>query len=456
MFLTFRIFIFFFLLPLFFKSQSVQWCDSISYGGLNTIAGIEKDSLGNVYVGGSFEPTYHGEGTSGTFMSKYDASGNLLWSDTSMITETYGAAVSDMAVDKNGNSYLAGITWANIKFGSFLFQPIGHQDFFLVKYDPSGNVIWVKRVTGAGGVSSLAINGQGFIYLAGQCHNSITDSFNIPGPGFIAKYNTAGTCVAAVSYPYYFKQIISTTGSDLFVHDCDTNYYSNQNLEKIDADLNTIWSLKFYGISKLKADGTGNCYCMNDGGAIKVNALGVPQWTFTANPDDSLAYFGMGCDANTVYLTGYIGRYSANASHTLFVDHIDSAGVLKTRKKYYQNLVGTNLLIDGTDLYITGNTLSYGNQAFILKEGTIIPFVQDLTENLFYSVFPNPTSGIFNISCNGNDKFNVRIFNVFGQLIHNEQAVSKTSIDLNSRSKGIYYLEVVQNGKKATKKLLMD
>src|SRR5690349_20930365 len=60
-----------------------------------------------------------------------------------------------ICTDKTGNVYIAGyFESASIVFGSNTLinaGSIGTKDIFIVKYDPSGNVLWAKR---EGGVNS--------------------------------------------------------------------------------------------------------------------------------------------------------------------------------------------------------------------------------------------------------------------------------------------------------------
>ena len=71
-----------------------------------------------------------------------------------------------------------------------------------------------------------------------------------------------------------------------------------------------------------------------------------------------------------------------------------------------------------------------------------------------FSIYPNPTSEILNISLNNNlilEKVN--IYNTLGQFIKSEK--SKT-IDVKSLAKGNYFVEVITNQGKATKTIIVE
>lgn len=115
--------------------------------------------------------------------------------------------VADVAGDPAGNIYLAGTFTGGPDFdpgaGITVLNSLGGADVFLGKYSPAGALIWISRIggTGAEGVTSLARDTQGNLYVGGGFEGA-TD-FD-PGPGFqilnsvggedgyIAKYSPSG------------------------------------------------------------------------------------------------------------------------------------------------------------------------------------------------------------------------------------------------------------------------
>src|SRR5436190_20577711 len=66
-----------------------------------------------------------------------------------------GGANDDMgisiAIDNSGNSYVTGYFGSpSITFGSTTLTNAGNYDIFIVKYSPTGNVLWAKSVGGSG------------------------------------------------------------------------------------------------------------------------------------------------------------------------------------------------------------------------------------------------------------------------------------------------------------------
>lgn len=131
---------------------------------------ITIDPLDNIYVSGDFWSDsivfdsfilYKSSAmpfSSDMFLVKYDTSGNVLWAkNTSGADNAWGISVCTGTL---GDVYLAGyFIGDSIIFGSLMLSNVGEQDIFLVKYDGSGNVLWVK---GAGGLNDDGAFGVAF------------------------------------------------------------------------------------------------------------------------------------------------------------------------------------------------------------------------------------------------------------------------------------------------------
>lgn len=95
---------------------------------------IALDSEGNVIVTGWAASTANGD----ALTIKYGPDGTTIWEKRYHGTGT-GAEPKYLGVDSLDNIYIAG-TRSNYDF----VNDIGRNDFFAVKYDPSGNEIWVQ------------------------------------------------------------------------------------------------------------------------------------------------------------------------------------------------------------------------------------------------------------------------------------------------------------------------
>lgn len=110
------------------------------------------------------------------------------------------------------------------------------------------------------------------------------------------------------------------------------------------------------------------------------------------------------------------------------------------------------------DGYFEIDDMTPSNQDFSYNQGAIldlVPATDDVKENtsLELLVYPNPTTGIFTIDCKNTslDGCDFRIYDMFGKLlISNNLSKESNSIDLSSQPSGIYFLQLIENGRITT------
>ena len=175
---------------------------------------VKTDAQGNVYVcgrvcyGANFNgdtmTTYQGYFT--LFMAKLNCEGNLVWVRTAGSTgNTADGEAYGLALDDYGNIYLTGFISANqfspTQFFDTLITEETH-DFFLAKFDTSGNYKWAKiagpgpGVTGTGGFK-IQITDDDMINVYGTGGGGSSGVF-FPGYNislswcFSARFDTSG------------------------------------------------------------------------------------------------------------------------------------------------------------------------------------------------------------------------------------------------------------------------
>ncbi len=137
------------------KAQVPSWtwaknAQGISYDGAASIA---TDSDGNVYVTGyfygasitfgSYTLNNNNPNKSDFFLVKYDPSGAVLWARSAGDTDEDGGY--SVTVDASDNVYVTGYFFSGfIAFDSFTLFNLGSYDMFIVKYDSLGSVLWAQ------------------------------------------------------------------------------------------------------------------------------------------------------------------------------------------------------------------------------------------------------------------------------------------------------------------------
>ena len=151
---------------------------------------VSVDAAGSAYIAGRTEGDLGGPnaGETDPYLAKYDASGALLWTRQPGTTSWDDA--EGVAVDGDGNVYVAGHT------GGSLGGPlVGADDAFLLKYDPSGTVVWTRQLgtTMSDIARDVAVDASGGVYIAGHTHGDLGGANAGGWDVFLAKYDPSGT-----------------------------------------------------------------------------------------------------------------------------------------------------------------------------------------------------------------------------------------------------------------------
>lgn len=175
------------------SSGNLIWTKNPVESGIGFGTGIATDGNGNAYVSGSLEDStliifdtdtiFNNTRTNIFFIVKYDVSGNEIWVKS---PETIGIGIDSLSLSKdlcaniitdaNGNSFIVGSYSSNlIVFGSDTLTNCGMFDFFIVKYDSSGNEIWAKNSGGLSldQVDGISLDGNENIYVTGWFIDSV-------------------------------------------------------------------------------------------------------------------------------------------------------------------------------------------------------------------------------------------------------------------------------------------
>ncbi len=165
-------------------SGNRQWVRTLGTSDDDRARSVVLDGSGNILVGGGTKGALGDD--AGTdedwFLAKYDPSGNRQWLEQS--GERYPDIAYSLATDGSGNLYVAGEKSTNA---------------FVAKFDLSGSAQWTSQlerndITGDGLAHGIAADGSGNIYVTGQ-----SDADSIAGESgsgrddaFLAKFNASG------------------------------------------------------------------------------------------------------------------------------------------------------------------------------------------------------------------------------------------------------------------------
>lgn len=221
---------------------------------------IVLDRAGNFAITGSFNGSYEyfdGQqvksyntgfvmGTS--FTAKFDTSGSFKWVNVISASGNAGIAASKLlysriAVDSKGNIVKAGV-YGNcdlIIYGGVSVKEIGGDDIYIVKYDSTGQLSWIKRAGGGSwdGVADVAVDYNDDIYITGLFNTTggaiiggDTLQYNAREDAYVAKYDANGNG----SWGRTIKGASNDRGTDIETVDEDIIISGYFNSSTIDVD----------------------------------------------------------------------------------------------------------------------------------------------------------------------------------------------------------------------------
>jgi hypothetical protein len=242
---------------------------------------VATDSSGNIFVTGSTRGSLSGSnlGSDDIFLTKYDGAGNEIW------TKQFGTSDTDqgnsVATDSSGNIFVIGTTSGSLSGSNF-----GYSDIFLTKYDSSGNEIWTKQFGTSSNDegNSVATDSSGNIFVIGTTSGSLSGSNLGSADIFLTKYDGAGneiwTKQFGTSDTDQGNSVATDSSGNVFVAGRTYGSLSGSNLGSADIFLtkhdgagNEIW-IKQFGTSSDDYQAVGGA------SAISGNSIFLTGFTY--------------------------------------------------------------------------------------------------------------------------------------------------------------------------------
>jgi hypothetical protein len=179
-------------------SGTFQWVSAPSGANNDYGYSVVADANNDVYLAGSIGPTsvvpfgpttISATGKVKAFLTKYGATGNVIWAKAVGGT-TSSVSLNGVGLDDSGKVYVAGrfFDGSSLAFGSSTLNNVSsaplYSDVFVGKFDAAGNEVWGKS---AGGpyldeIYGMAVDSAGIVYTTGW-YNSLPltlDAINLP------------------------------------------------------------------------------------------------------------------------------------------------------------------------------------------------------------------------------------------------------------------------------------
>lgn len=379
-------------------------------GGSNDDFGsaVYMDNNNNVYCVGNCvgDMNFYGDSMitvvndRNIFCAKYSCDGNLQWVHT--IGSESAIQVHDMVVDGSGNMYMSGSYRHTANFGIYQFTSLGDADGFVLKMEPSGNIVWAKTFgsdipysdeSGA----AISLDASGNCYVAGVF---------------------AGNCI------FESGQISATNAKNVF-------------LAAFDNDGNYLWGNAIKGSADSKFSPITLSMRVEDNilltgiftGVITAGSIELQPYVNLDSSDAFIASFNTLGEVNWAIHVGGSGNDGAfgiagNGSSFAF-----AVGNFRNMAQFGPNTIISNGL---SDMWV-----AKFQKNVVTQSGLNVDFSNGIQP------YPNPFSDQFsvNIPAQTTDIF---AYNKFGQAVYHRQILPgerEVSIDFSVPASGIYTLQ---------------
>ncbi|MCB0724577.1 MAG: T9SS type A sorting domain-containing protein [Ignavibacteriae bacterium] len=398
----------------FDSTGTVIWNSKYVTGSSEEGLAIYVDLNGNVYV--------TGEGNHTTLTIKFDSNGQLLWHEYYFTASMYS---EDIIVDSSGNSYILGYN-------------VDADSMAIVKYDPNGNLLWVRQSPSAnpGETANLHFDKNGNIIVCGY-GVFLT----------VIKYSQNGERIWNYNHfpvPFYatmpFSSILDEN-DNVFV----TGSISSPNgiivTLKLDSSGQLIWD-NYYSTSS-SDNGLGSDICLDDSGNVYITGFSTEQNLGFIFDED---YITIKYSPQGDILWKKLFNGASNTLDRAWGIQVDSTGVYVTGEAVISGLT--------TDIVTIKYSLITGIQTLYNE----LPGNFSLSQN-----YPNPFNPSTNINFEIARTSNVKlvVYDALGRevsVLANETmkpGIYSANFDAEELNSGVYFYSLITDGFKETKKMIL-
>ncbi|MEO0091809.1 MAG: SBBP repeat-containing protein [candidate division WOR-3 bacterium] len=391
------------------SSGTIQWIQRYNGFGNGADCGnaIAVDNFNNVYVVGYSDSSNNRD----YLIIKYNPSGNQEWVRKYNGTANSTDVAKAIALDDSGYIYVTGRS-----------EGIGTTaDYVTIKYHPTGQVQWIQRYNGTGNnwdePYAIAVDALSNVYVTGESMGSGTDSDILT-----IKYNSSGNQIWVQRYDgpdnsYDYGTAIKVDGQgNVYVtgpsrasgaYDYATIKYNSSGVQQ--------WVQRYNGLGNsgdesyaLSLDTYGNVYVTgksygpgtyNDYTTIKYNPNGVQEWVISYDFNSAGDYaYGIEVDGQgNVYVTG------TSSGDCATIKYIQTAGIEENHSCHTNNHISLNTFpnpfLNQTIIHYSLNQKSDVSISVYDVSGTLIKNLLDSQKE----------PGAYSINWDGTDNHNRKI-----------------------------------------------
>ncbi len=442
----------------------IEWQNSIGGSAPDDFHSIELTPDGGYILAGesssdiSGDKTENSKGFDDYWIVKLDASGNVEWDKTIGGSDLDWFPQIRVTVD---GYYICGESFSNIS-GDKTENSKGENDYWLLKLDNSGNIIFQKTIGGSyyDTFITMASTTDGGVILGGFSESDISGDKTENSKGeadyWIVKLNSSGEIewdkTLGGSESDYLLSIIQTS---------DNGYL-----------------LAGESHSNISGDKTENSQGLGDFWVIKLDSIGNLQWQNTIGGSNSDKAYSSYQTADGGFIIGGYSRSDISGDKTengkggfdYWVVKLNNLGIVE-----WQNTIGgsetdgiTALIQSSDGNYILGGNSSSNissdktENSRGLQDFWIIKYAGTLSieENPFataITLYPNPTKNTIQLNTQNKTINQVNIYTMTGsKVLQLDIDTVSPTVDVSSLAIGVYYVQLYSGKTVALKKFVKE
>jgi PKD repeat protein len=467
-----------------------QW-DKLLGGAGDDTRSIVKQTSDKGYISGVWsgsdstgDVSHHNFGWADYWVIKTDSLGNKQWDKMYGGTEPEWIYSLEITSD---NNYLIGGFSGSDSTGNVSHHSHGSDDYWIVKIDSIGSIIWDRLYGGTGGDDFTYLSpttDDGFI-LTGWSWSAASGDKTENNLGntqsWVLKIDSAGNkvwdkTIFSPSWINYSYAVESNDGCLVTVAstNSDTGGYKSQSNWDTTLVTTDYWivklcdSLHSIPVANFFASATSICnYRCIDFTNQSTNNPIIWQWSFPgAIPDTSsnqnptqICYQDTGNYAVTLITSNLYGSDTLIYTNLITVFPNPSTPIITINSdtisssaaygnQWYLNgtiisgAIQDSLVIQQSGWYMVLVTDSNGCSSFSDSVFISPVNISEINSNFQFSIYPNPFTDKLNVTVNNKKLFEVSLYDITSRKLRQQQFTNYVSLNTEQLEKGIYLYEV--------------
>lgn len=446
------------------SNGEIEWQNTIGGNGPDEVYSIEMTPDGGYILAGESSSNISGDKTENLkglvdyWIVKLDSLGNIEWDRT-----IGGSDINwhPKIIAINDGYYVCGESWSDIS-GDKTENSKGEEDYWLLRLDVLGNILWQKTIGGSShdSFTAMSLTSDNGIILGGYSDSDISGNKTENSKGqydfWVIKLNSSGSI-----------EWDKTIGGD-----------SADILNSIIPTSDDGFLLAGESWSNISGDKTENSQGEGDFWVVKINSIGSIEWQNTIGGDNVDRCYSSYQSTDGGYILGGFSKSNISGDKTengrgnfdFWLVKINNVGLVE-----WQNTIGgsqidgiTSVIQSSDGSYILGGNSnsnisgdktenSRGDQDYwIIKHAASLglednPFVTAIT------LYPNPAKNTLQLHTHDKTINQVNIYTMTGsKVLQLDVDTVSPCVDVSSLASGVYFVQLYSGKNVALKRFVKE